>query len=182
MAELLRQGGGEFGTRFVQNAADLPGRPDFVWRREKLAVFVHGCYWHHCPECDLRMPGGKNAALWAAKFARNQERHAQSTAALEAAGWLVLVVWEHELADADMAVRALNNILSLLTTLSELAAIHGRDHVMLGSHNTRHVDCTCSTDTFNRMAAGNQCHLEGDQHDVECPMYHYSHRRDYEGQ
>jgi DNA mismatch endonuclease (patch repair protein) len=71
-------------------------RPDFVFRREKLAVFVHGCFWHGCPQ-HYRRPKG-NRKFWDAKIARNMERDATVTKALRKAGWRVLHLWEHELA------------------------------------------------------------------------------------
>lgn len=71
-------------------------RPDFVFRREKLAVFVDGCFWHGCPE-HFRRPTG-NRKFWDAKIARNIERDAVVTKALRKAGWRVLRLWEHELA------------------------------------------------------------------------------------
>lgn len=71
-------------------------RPDFVFRREKVAVFVDGCFWHGCPE-HYRRPKG-NRSFWDAKIARNIERDAEVTKALRKAGWRVLRLWEHELA------------------------------------------------------------------------------------
>jgi DNA mismatch endonuclease (patch repair protein) len=71
-------------------------RPDFVFRHEKVAVFVDGCFWHGCPE-HFRRPTG-NRKFWDAKIARNIERDAMVTKALRKAGWRVLRLWEHELA------------------------------------------------------------------------------------
>ncbi|MBL9180014.1 MAG: very short patch repair endonuclease [Verrucomicrobiaceae bacterium] len=71
-------------------------RPDFVFRRERLAVFVHGCFWHGCAE-HYRRPKA-NRKFWDAKIARNMERDAAVTKALRKAGWRVLCLWEHELA------------------------------------------------------------------------------------
>lgn len=71
-------------------------RPDFVFRREKIAIFVDGCFWHGCPE-HYRRPKG-NRRFWDAKITRNIERDAVVTKALRKAGWRVLHLWEHELA------------------------------------------------------------------------------------
>ena len=76
--------------------SQLTVRPDFVFRRERLAVFVDGCFWHGCPE-HFRRPKSRQK-FWDAKFARNQERDRLVTRALRAAGWRVLRLWEHELA------------------------------------------------------------------------------------
>ena len=69
---------------------------DFVFRRERVAVFVDGCFWHGCPKHGT-MPAG-NRAFWKAKLARNTERDTLVTRSLRKAGWTVLRVWEHDLA------------------------------------------------------------------------------------
>ena len=69
---------------------------DFVFRRERVAVFVDGCFWHGCPRHGT-MPAG-NREFWKAKLARNKERDTQGTRALRQAGWTVLRIWEHDLA------------------------------------------------------------------------------------
>lgn len=70
-------------------------RPDFVFPRLKLAVFVDGCFWHACPR-HCRMPAG-NRAFWRAKLARNHARDRLVTRTLRKAGWRVLRIWEHDL-------------------------------------------------------------------------------------
>jgi len=85
------------GLRFRKHAAPLRGlrcRADVVFPRERVAVFVDGCFWHRCPEHGLRPR--TNQAYWDAKIARNVERDARNNAALAAAGWTVVRVWEHE--------------------------------------------------------------------------------------
>ena len=69
---------------------------DFVFRRERVAVFIDGCFWHGCPRHGT-MPAG-NRAFWKAKLARNAERDREVTRALKKAGWRVLRIWEHDLA------------------------------------------------------------------------------------
>lgn len=71
-------------------------RPDFIFRAQKLAVFVDGCFWHGCPE-HFRRPQTRQK-FWDAKITRNQARDAEVTKALRKAGWRVLRLWEHELA------------------------------------------------------------------------------------
>jgi DNA mismatch endonuclease (patch repair protein) len=73
----------------------LPGRPDFVFRRERVCVFVDGCFWHGCP-AHYRRPKS-NRAFWDAKIARNRARDRKVSRELRAAGWSVLRVWEHSL-------------------------------------------------------------------------------------
>jgi DNA mismatch endonuclease (patch repair protein) len=72
------------------------GRPDFVFRRVRLALFVDGCFWHGCPVHGTRPR--TNAAFWRKKIARNRERDGEVTRFLRRNGWRVLRVWEHELA------------------------------------------------------------------------------------
>lgn len=85
------------GVRFRKSGA-LPGMPrrsaDITWVGRKVAVFVDGCYWHGCPE-HFHTPK-TNTDWWLAKIGTNQARDAKTTEALEAAGWTVVRVWEHE--------------------------------------------------------------------------------------
>ena len=78
---------------YTTNAKGLPGSPDFAFPLKRLAVFVHGCFWHRCPYCQPHFPGS-NVEYWTAKFQRNRERDAQNRAQLRAMGWKPLVVWE----------------------------------------------------------------------------------------
>lgn len=74
----------------------VAGRPDVSFGRQRVAVFVHGCYWHRCPRCDLPLPKS-HTAFWRAKFESNQRRDLSKVQALEEAGWKVLTLWECEL-------------------------------------------------------------------------------------
>ncbi|URN13216.1 very short patch repair endonuclease [Streptomyces radiopugnans] len=76
---------------------DLEGarpRPDILFTRARVAVFVDGCFWHCCPEHG-RQPG-VNGGYWGPKLERNVARDRAADAALTAAGWTVVRVWEHE--------------------------------------------------------------------------------------
>lgn len=70
-----------------------PGRPDISYPGRRLAIFVHGCFWHRCPRCALPTPRA-NAAFWTRKFELNRERDARKRRDLEALGWRVTEVWE----------------------------------------------------------------------------------------
>jgi DNA mismatch endonuclease, patch repair protein len=74
---------------------DLLGRPDFVYPKQKVAVFVHGCYWHRCPVDALPIPK-THTAFWRRKFERNVERDRLNREELESIGWNVIELWEHE--------------------------------------------------------------------------------------
>ena len=73
----------------------LPGRPDFVFLKLKLAVFVDGCFWHGCPIHGTQPKS--NAAFWRKKISANRTRDRLVTRTLRAQGWRVLRIWEHEL-------------------------------------------------------------------------------------
>jgi DNA mismatch endonuclease (patch repair protein) len=85
------------GLRFRKNYAPVPGyrcRVDIVFPVSRLAVFVDGCWWHHCP-VHGEVPKA-NYDFWLAKFDDNRQRDARNSEALRAEGWLVLRFWEHE--------------------------------------------------------------------------------------
>lgn len=82
------------GFRFRIHRRDLPGRPDIVLPRHRLAVFVHGCFWHRHPGCHYTTSPKSNARFWAKKFEGNLRRDRLALAALRKAGWRTLVVWE----------------------------------------------------------------------------------------
>ena len=82
------------GLRFRVNVRSLPGSPDIVFTRVKIAVFIDGCYWHGCP-VHKRAPV-HNREWWVEKISRNQKRDRRNQNDLEAAGWWVLRYWEHD--------------------------------------------------------------------------------------
>ena len=87
------------------NRADLPGKPDIVYGRRRLAIFVHGCFWHgHDCARGARMPK-TNAEYWQAKIARNRARDARTLVELAGLGWRTLVIYECELKTPE-ALRA----------------------------------------------------------------------------
>lgn len=81
----------------------LPGRPDFVFRIHRVAVFVDGCFWHGCPKHG-REPG-TNADYWLPKLSRNKKRDRVITRQLRRSGWTVVRFWEHELASPSLVVK-----------------------------------------------------------------------------
>ena len=95
------------GGRYRLNRADLPGKPDIVLAGRRLAIFVHGCFWHgHDCARGARVPKA-NRDYWTGKIARNRVRDSAARAAREAAGWRVEIVWECDLKDAAvLAARA----------------------------------------------------------------------------
>ena len=93
----------EAGVGYRLGGCGLPGRPDLVMKGRRVAIFVHGCFWHghDCPR-GSRKPK-TNAGYWSAKIARNRARDAVATAALRSAGWRVVTVWECEMKTAAFA-------------------------------------------------------------------------------
>ena len=86
------------GLRFRQQRRIEGARPDIVFGPRRVALFVHGCIWHRHPDpgCPLTRTPKSRVDFWEAKFAENTARDARQRAALEAAGWQVLVIWECE--------------------------------------------------------------------------------------
>jgi DNA mismatch endonuclease (patch repair protein) len=93
------------GARYRLHRADLPGKPDIVMPGRRLAVFVHGCFWHgHDCARGARAPK-TNREYWATKIARNRTRDEKSREALLALGWRVETIWECDLKD-DAVLKA----------------------------------------------------------------------------
>lgn len=70
----------------------LPGRPDIVFTRVRVAVFIHGCFWHRCPYCNLPIPK-TNPQYWEWKFRRNTERDSKALRELAKVGWRTVRLW-----------------------------------------------------------------------------------------
>lgn len=99
---------------------DLPGRPDFTFQREKLCIFVHGCFWHGCPRC-YRAPS-TNVLFWKKKVIGNQRRDRRVSKALRRSGYMVVTIWECQLRGASRP-RALRRIPSALGRRSRMVAL-----------------------------------------------------------
>ena len=80
-------------TGYRLHYAKAPGRPDIAFVGLKVAVFVHGCFWHGCPHCQPRRPR-THKGFWNAKLDRNIERDAEKVKALKSASWRVITLWE----------------------------------------------------------------------------------------
>lgn len=114
------------GARYRLHRKDLPGSPDIVMPGRKLALFVHGCFWHghDCPR-GARVPK-TNRDYWLAKVARNVARDDRSKQALEAAGWRVAVVWECDFKDEAALAARLRSVLDQATASSAAPASSDR--------------------------------------------------------
>ncbi|MHC2018695.1 very short patch repair endonuclease [Methylobacterium sp. CM6247] len=99
------------GFRFRLHRRDLPGSPDLVLPRHKVAVFVHGCFWHRHPGCRSASTPKANAEFWSDKFDRNVERDARKERELRALGWRVLIIWECDTRDAARVAERLSEFI-----------------------------------------------------------------------
>lgn len=99
------------GFRYRLHAKHLPGKPDLVFGPRKKVIFVHGCFWHQHDACKgARLPAS-NLDYWKPKMARNRSRDAAVKAALEAAGWEVMTVWECQISDTAALAESLRHFL-----------------------------------------------------------------------
>jgi DNA mismatch endonuclease (patch repair protein) len=110
------------GIGYRLGGAGLPGRPDLVMKGRRVAVFVHGCFWHgHDCARGARKPKA-NADYWAAKIGRNRARDEAALAALVAAGWRVVTVWECDLKEPGFARALVAGVRGQAATVSSAGA------------------------------------------------------------
>jgi DNA mismatch endonuclease (patch repair protein) len=93
----------EFRVTGWRRRQKLIGNPDFVFRSERVAVFVDGCFWHACPRC-YRAPTS-NKQYWIEKRDRNARRDKLVGKLLRQSGWAVLRIWEHELRNSKRVLK-----------------------------------------------------------------------------
>jgi DNA mismatch endonuclease (patch repair protein) len=87
----------------------LPGKPDFVFTEERLAVFVDGCFLHGCPRCYIKPK--QNAKFWRDKIGGNKKRDQRVAQQLRRDGWSVCRIWECRLKNPDSVIRRINRML-----------------------------------------------------------------------
>ncbi len=94
------------GYRYRKNVADVPGRPDIVFQRARVAIFCDGDFWHgnNWEARRHKLQGGSNPDYWIAKIQRNMERDQETTTRLESSGWTVLRFWESEIRAGTLQV------------------------------------------------------------------------------
>jgi len=85
----------EYGITGWRRNQPLLGKPDFTFRRERVVVFVDGCFWHGCPKCYKRPKS--NRKFWDTKISNNRKRGRLVNRELRGAGWRVVRVWQHQL-------------------------------------------------------------------------------------
>jgi DNA mismatch endonuclease (patch repair protein) len=97
LAKLLRR----HGINGWRRHQSIFGKPDFIFPKPKLALFVDGCFWHGCPKHATKPKN--NRAFWHRKLSANKKRDRMVTQTLRKLGWQVLRIWEHELAKKNEA-------------------------------------------------------------------------------
>ena len=84
------------GLRYRLHRRDLPGTPDLVFPKHRVAVFVHGCFWHRHPGCKKATMPKSRIRFWQRKFDRNVARDRKAIQDLRALGWKIAIIWECE--------------------------------------------------------------------------------------
>jgi DNA mismatch endonuclease (patch repair protein) len=92
----------EMGLRYRLHRKDLPGKPDLVFPKHRLCIFVHGCFWHRHPDCKYAYTPKSRLDFWLPKFTRNVQRDLTVQEALQTLGWKVVIVWECHTKDREL--------------------------------------------------------------------------------
>lgn len=90
------------GLRFRLHRKDLPGRPDLVFPSRRVAVFVHGCFWHQHPNCKKAKLPQSRTDFWREKLQGNARRDERVAKELSAKGWTPLTIWECEIGETGL--------------------------------------------------------------------------------
>jgi DNA mismatch endonuclease (patch repair protein) len=101
----------------------LPGKPDFVFARHKVVVFVDGCFWHGCPQCYR--PPKSNQRYWRRKIIRNRQRDLSVNRLLRAQGWKVIRLWECKLRSETRVLSTLKKALQANDLAEAMAHYRG---------------------------------------------------------
>ena len=117
---LLRRGLWSKGMRYRLKVS-LPGKPDLVFVRQRVVVFVDGCFWHGCPKCakGVRV----NADYWLPKIANNQRRDRRVATALRKRGYRVVTIWECSLRSAKKQASIMTRLIRFFRQKSHAAAL-----------------------------------------------------------
>ena len=107
------------GIRFHAHPRGLSGTPDVILPKSRVAVFVHGCFWHRHRGCPRASTPKSNPHFWSVKFADNVRRDARNVRTLRSEGWSVCTVWECKLkANASREAKRVATIRRLLAARS----------------------------------------------------------------
>lgn len=114
------------GHRFrLATGNSLPGRPDVVLPSLRLAIFVHGCFWHRHEKCKFAYTPKSRVEFWKKKFEQNIARDQRTASTLRWLGWRILVVWECQCQDRERLVSFLQKTIRERTMVRE-SKVKGR--------------------------------------------------------
>lgn len=111
------------GLRFRLHRRDLPGSPDIVLPGRRIAIFVHGCFWHGHHGCRLAKIPGTRTEFWTAKIMANQSRDEAAINRLLSEKWRVLIIWECAVRDRTLALSLLDRMVTWISGDSERGEI-----------------------------------------------------------
>lgn len=103
------------GFRYRINVKSLPGQPDIVLKKYRVAIFINGCFWHGHKNCKYFVVPKTKTEWWVSKINSNKLRDEKNNKQLKDEGWSVLVIWECEL-KKDKIETTLNNLVSRITS------------------------------------------------------------------
>ena len=107
----VRKALSSLGLRYRLYKKDLPGKPDIVVPKKKVAVFVNGCFWHQHEGCKRKSLPKSNKEYWEGKLKENVARQKRDIRLLEESGWKVCLIWECETKDVDLIEKKLREVL-----------------------------------------------------------------------
>jgi len=141
LARLLRK----IGITGWRRHLHLIGRPDFSFPRERIAVFVDGCFWHGCPEHFTQPKSSKT--FWVKKIALNKIRDAKVSRELRRQGWTVVRIWEHALTKRESA----KSLRRLVRILRRRRVLKGSGVVATMGRSDAHAPAKSSSKSFGSL-------------------------------
>ena len=114
---IVRKALRNLGYKYSLHSRKLPGTPDIVIRSNKIAFFVHGCFWHRHTSCKYSTLPKSNQSFWIEKFSANKSRDKRVSKQLIKLGWSVITIWQCQTRDFSALNRRLANSLSLQMNL-----------------------------------------------------------------
>ena len=111
---ILRKSLHELGFRYRLHSSDLPGKPDMIFPKFRICIFVHGCFWHRHEGCPRSTMPKTNTLFWQEKFHRNKNRDIENVIRLIDLGWRVEIVWECELSTHEKRLHVMDKLSRLL--------------------------------------------------------------------
>ena len=111
---ILRKSLHQLGFRYRLHSSDLPGKPDMIFPKFRICIFVHGCFWHRHEGCPRSTMPKTNTLFWQEKFHRNKNRDIENVIRLFDLGWRVEIVWECELSTHEKRLHVIDKLSRLL--------------------------------------------------------------------